>query len=104
MNESYVEQRNEGYWITGSRVSLESVVWAFLDGLSPETIATEYFPVLTLEQTYGAIAYYLGHREAVNGYLRQADSEYQTFHQTVSEPDFTRKLAQARRGLLVSHA
>ncbi len=52
MNEQYVEQRDQGCWITGSRISLESVIFAFLDGLSPETIVTECFPILTLEQVY----------------------------------------------------
>ena len=45
MVKQYVEQRDQGYWITDSRVSLDSVVLAFLDGLSPETIVAECFPV-----------------------------------------------------------
>ena len=55
----YVNQHDGGYWIADSRVSLDSVVYAFLDGLSPETIVAECFPVLSLEQAYGAIAFYL---------------------------------------------
>jgi len=50
MTTQYVEQRNDGYWISGSRVSSESVVYSFLDGLAPETIVAECFPVLSLEQ------------------------------------------------------
>ena len=41
----YVEKRNAGHWVAGTRVSLDSIVLAFLDGLSPETIAVECFPV-----------------------------------------------------------
>jgi len=41
MEKEYVEKRDEGYWIAGTRVSLDSVVFAFLDGLSPETIMSE---------------------------------------------------------------
>lgn len=52
MEKEYVERRDEGYWIAGTRVSLDSVVFAFLDGLSPETIAAECFPVLTLEYNH----------------------------------------------------
>jgi uncharacterized protein (DUF433 family) len=55
MKNQYVEKRNQDYWVSGSRVSLESVIYAFLEGLSPETIAAECFPVLSLEQVYGAI-------------------------------------------------
>ena len=50
MEKCYVDEHDGGYWVAGTRVSLDSVVFAFLDGLSPETIAAECFPVLTLEQ------------------------------------------------------
>lgn len=94
MNEQYVEQRDQGYWITGSRVSLESVIFAFLDGLSPETIVSECFPILTLEQVYGAITYYLSHRRQLDHYLQNIDAEFTAFQQTVSDPLFARKLAK----------
>jgi hypothetical protein len=51
---SYVEQRDSGYWIAETRVSLDSVVDAFLNGHSPESIA-QNFPLLSLEQVYGGI-------------------------------------------------
>ena len=38
-----------GYWVSGTRVSLDSVVSAFLQGLSPEVIASERFPNLVSE-------------------------------------------------------
>lgn len=38
MENQYVEKRDKGYWIVGTRVLLDSVVLAFLDGISPETI------------------------------------------------------------------
>ena len=58
----YVEQRNGGYYVQGTRVSLDSVVYAFLRGESSDGIA-ESFPALSLEQVYGAIAFYRSHRE-----------------------------------------
>ena len=45
----YVEQRNGGYYVQGTRVSLDSVVYAFLRGESSDGIA-ESFPALRLEQ------------------------------------------------------
>jgi len=47
----YIEQRDRGYWIEGTRISLDSVVYAFLNGKSPERIAQD-FPLLSLEQVY----------------------------------------------------
>ena len=59
MAKEYVEYRDSGYWIAGTRVSLDSVVYAFLDGLSPESIV-ESFDTLMLEEIYGALAFYSG--------------------------------------------
>ena len=44
----YVEQRNASYYVTGTRVSLDSIVYAFLRGESAESIS-ESFPALSLE-------------------------------------------------------
>jgi uncharacterized protein (DUF433 family) len=99
MEKSYVEQHDGGYWITGSRVSLDSVVLAFLQGLSPETISAECFPALTLEQTYGAIAYYLAHRQQIDLYLSRADAELAALAEKTKSADaaFLERLAVARR-------
>jgi uncharacterized protein (DUF433 family) len=82
MDQIYVEQRDGGYWVQGTRVSLDSVVYRFLEGLSPESIA-DCFPALTLEQVYGAITYYLAHRAEIDAYLQAADGEYEAFRQRV---------------------
>jgi hypothetical protein len=36
MAKEYVEQRNGGYFVVGTRVSLDSIVECFNEGLSPE--------------------------------------------------------------------
>ncbi len=94
----YIEQRDGGYWIADSRVSLDSVVYAFLNGDSAESIA-QSFPVLRLEQVYGAIAYYLAHREEIDSYLETAHEQYQTQLQKArkADPMFYQKLADARK-------
>ena len=97
MKEQYVEQRDQGYWVSDSRVSLESVIFAFLDGLSPETIVAECYPVLSLEKVYGVITYYLSHRDEIDAYLRQVDVEFKAFQQATRDPEFSRKVAKARR-------
>ena len=70
-----MEQRDEGFYLADSRVSLDSIVYAFLRGASPETIQTDW-PTLTLEQVYGAITYYLANRETVDDYLRRSEQEH----------------------------
>src|SRR5260221_6066203 len=87
MEAQYVEKRDGGYWIAYTRVSLDSIVLAFLDGLSPETIVDECFPVLTLEQVYGALAYYLAHQAEVDANLREADNEFEALRQAARNAD-----------------
>jgi len=76
MATEFVERRDGGFWITGTRVSLDSIVYAFLRGASPESIA-QSFPVLKLEEVYGAITYYLGHQADVDSLLQQHDREFE---------------------------
>jgi len=99
MEKTYVQHREDGYWIDGTRVSLDSVVLAFLQGLSPETIAGECFPTLTLEQVYGALTYYLAHQTEIDAHLQRADPEFQALRQAThgAAGKFSNKLAQARR-------
>lgn len=75
MAKEYIEWCDGGYYVSGSRVSLDSVVYAFLRGESPEGIA-ESFPALSLEQVFGAVAFYLANRETIDAYLRDARAEF----------------------------
>lgn len=100
MNHAYVEKREEGYWVAQSRVSLDSIVYAFLNGQSAESI-TQAFPVLTLEQVYGAITYYLANRDEIDAYLsaRRIDFEAKQQASREADPMFYQKLADAKRKL-----
>jgi uncharacterized protein (DUF433 family) len=75
MTTEYIEQRTGGYYVAGTRISLDSVVYSFQRGSSPETIQAEY-PLLKLAQIYGAIAYYLDHQSAVDAYLEAKRREF----------------------------
>lgn len=98
MGTEYVERRDQGYWISQTRVSLDSIVYAFLSGQTAESIA-QSFPVLRLEQVYGAITYYLAHRSEIDRYLEQVRTEYETQRKAAREADpmFYKKLADARQ-------
>lgn len=81
---SYVKQQGTGYWIEGTRISLDSVVYSFLNGESPESIA-QNFSLLSLEQVYGAVAFYLANREFVDAYLETGEAEFQRLQQSCRE-------------------
>jgi uncharacterized protein (DUF433 family) len=94
----YVEERNGGYYVAGTRVSLDSVVYAFLEGESPEGIAYS-FQALTLEQIFGALAYYLANRPAIDEYLRRGEVEFDKLasESRAKHPAFYAKLDAAKR-------
>ncbi|MCX6603000.1 MAG: DUF433 domain-containing protein [Acidobacteria bacterium] len=68
MSKDYVEHRDDTYYVAGTRVSLDSLIYAFRRGESPETIR-ENFELLDLEEVYGAIAYYLANQSSMDAYL-----------------------------------
>ena len=103
MPSEYVQKQQDVYRITGTRVSLDSIVYAWWAGQSPETIA-QAFQVLTLEQVYGAITFYLAHREEIDRYLEQQRADYEAKRQAARDADplFYQKMAEARRQRLTA--
>ena len=101
MEQTYVEKRDDGYCISGTRVSLDSIVYAFRRGASPETIKSS-FPTLTLEQVYGAITYYLSKQTEIDVYLRQSEEAYEAARQANhdqlrrEEPELYERLMRAK--------
>ena len=74
---AYVRVDSHGvYRIADTRVMLDSVIAAFHQGHSPETIQQQY-PALCLEAVYGSIAYYLAHTTELDAYLKRQDVEWE---------------------------
>jgi uncharacterized protein (DUF433 family) len=99
MATDYVEQRDGGYCIIGTRVSLDSVAYAFLRGESPEGIA-ESFPALALEQVFRAIAFYLANRDTIDAYLQAGRAEFARMRDEArrKHPALYAKLEAAKEG------
>lgn len=104
MKDKYVTKLENGaYRIADTRVSLESVVCSFWDGETPETIA-RHFPVLKLEQIYGAIAFYLTNRAEINVYMKEGDIKFEKLSREWAKKNFSlyEKLERARRATEVA--
>ena len=100
----FVEQRVGGmYYLTGSRVSLASIIYGFQGGESPETIQGN-FPTLSLAQVYGAIAFYLGHPQESAAYLAELKGKWEELERNAKpvNPDLQARIDQARDHLLSS--
>jgi|SRR3981189_2815139 uncharacterized protein (DUF433 family) len=100
MAKDYIEKRETGYYVIGSRVSLDSIVYAFLDGNSAEGIVESY-PTLTLEQVHGSLAFYLANRAEIDAYLAEGERETEKMREIsrAENPLLYRRLEQARRDL-----
>ena len=101
---SYVEYRQDAYWVAGTRISLDSIIYAFRKGLSPESIVNS-FPLLTLEQVYGAqaqpvvdIAFYLANRADIDAYLEAEEAAFDIMPQPLetAAPALYNKLMAAK--------
>ena len=92
----YVEQRQGEYYAAGTRVPLGCIVAGYCEGQSPETIR-QNFPSLSLEQVYGAVAYYLAHRQEIDEHLSATEQlvEDQRNRQELP-PGMRERLAKAR--------
>jgi len=82
--------------ITGSRVSLESLVWQYEQGGGAEQIH-ENFPSLKLADIYAVISYYLNHRQQVDEYLHDQEAKAQTLREDIeADPVYKSKLTELR--------
>jgi uncharacterized protein (DUF433 family) len=97
-SDNYVEQSDGAYVVSGTRVFLDSIVYAFLEGQSAEAIA-QAFPVLSLEQVYGAITHYLAHRDDIDRYLESRRQDFAAARQAArdADPMFYQRLAEAKK-------
>lgn len=94
---SYIEQREGVYRVGDTRVSLDSIVYAFLEGHTAESIQ-QSFPLLTLEQVYGAITYYLAHRGDIDAYLQEHAAAFETLKETLrqTKPRMAQRIAELK--------
>ena len=106
MHSEYIEQRDGGYYVSGNRISLDSVVYAFNRGESPEEIL-ENFPLLdNLAKIYGAIAFYLDHKPVIDKYLEDTAREFEACGVPLEQanPVLWEKIQRARTKMSESRA
>lgn len=82
-----------------TRVTLDTVIAAFLDGATVEEISHQY-PSVDLADVYSAIAYYLRRRAEVDAYLqrrREQTEEIRKQNESRSDPSGIRERLTDRR-------
>ena len=88
MKKEYVKKVEGAYRVGETRVSLDSLVFLFREGMSAESMVDSY-PALTLEQVHGALAFYLANQKDIDAYLiegqRAAEVQHRQSRQTNAE-------------------
>ncbi|MDT4954721.1 MAG: hypothetical protein QOJ02_2859 [Acidobacteriota bacterium] len=85
--------------VTGTRVSLDSIIFAFNEGATPEEIVQQY-STLDLKDVYAVISYYLQNRDEVEKYLAQRQVERQEMKKEIEarfDPHGIRERLLARK-------
>ena len=97
---AYIEFKKEGYWVIGTRISLDSIVYAFRQGQLPESIAQAY-PLLDLEKVYGAITFYLANQSDIDAYLISEEQAFDAMPQPLltDAPSLHQKLLNAKQSI-----
>ncbi len=71
--------------VSGTRVTLDTLVAAFAEGATAEEI-TQQYPALNLADVYSVIGYYLRHPVEVQSYLRQRQQRAEAVTPTKRDP------------------
>jgi uncharacterized protein (DUF433 family) len=84
----------------GTRIGIETVLAAYLEGCSPEEIVLDY-PSLSLEQVHATITYYFANQAEVDAYLRRHRefSDEMRRRQEENPPEAVRRLRALRARL-----
>lgn len=98
----YVEVRNGAYYVAGTRIGLDVVIYEFRDGRSPEEIFEAYPSIGSLAKLYGAITFILEHPQEMDSYLKAQDEKWEAFKgSNPLPPDMVERFERAKGDLSV---
>src|SRR5437762_12266223 len=97
MAKEYVAKSEETYRVGDTRVSLDSLIYLFREGMSAESMVESY-PALTLEAVHGALAFYLANENEIEAYLAEGEHIAESQHAQSRDvnADLIAKLRRAR--------
>ena len=97
MHKEYVKKIEGVYRVGGTRVSLDSLVYLFREGMSVESMVESY-PALTMEDVHGALAFYLANENEIDAYLAEGERIAESQHTRSREvnAELIAKLRRAR--------
>jgi uncharacterized protein (DUF433 family) len=96
--QNYVDERDGGYYVAGTRIALSSIVYAFQAGESPDEILRSFPLAGPLVKIYGAITFYLENTEKVDEYLKDVDRRWEALRREYpkSSDSLAKRLREAK--------
>jgi len=91
-----IETRNEGYYIAGTRISLESIVFAVHRGETVPDILADFPVIASREKLEAVIAYIQDHLPEVEAYLAASSRRWEAARER-NPPDLTEKARLYRK-------
>ena len=96
----YVEVRNGAYYVAGTRIGLDVIVYEFRDGRTADSIFDAYPSIGSLAKVYGVITFILEHPQEIQTYLAEQDRRYEEFKAAHPlPPDMLERFERGRREL-----
>jgi uncharacterized protein (DUF433 family) len=90
-----VQARDGNLYAGSTRITVETIIRSWQSGRTPEEIATS-FPSVPLATVYGAIAYYLEHKDEMDAFFQETE-ELDNARQASDEaadPEFYARMRQ----------
>ncbi|SPF40394.1 conserved hypothetical protein [Candidatus Sulfopaludibacter sp. SbA4] len=93
----FVEIRNQGYYLAGSRISLDSVAYALKRGETVEEILADFPVIENRQRLEGAIAFIKAHPVEVDAYLAEKAERWEELRkQNPPPPELLERIRRYR--------
>lgn len=97
MAREFIERRETGFYIAGSRVPIDRIIWEYHNGEDPEAIRAHY-PTLSLEQVNVALVFYHHHKEEVEQAMEERKLAEEAYTAANPTPPISSKSSSACGG------
>ncbi len=97
----YVDERDGNYYVAGTRIGLDSIVYSVWEGQSPERILQSFPGVGSVETMRGVIAFYQANKEKIDAWMEEGERIWEeTVAKLEAQPDPVReRLRRAKAAL-----
>jgi uncharacterized protein (DUF433 family) len=92
----YVECRGSGYYVAGTRISLDSIAYALRRGETDEDILADFPALESRQKLQGVIAFIQAHPSEINAYLAENAQRWEDARK-LNPPDLVEKARKYRK-------